>query len=129
MTAARTSLSLRKRANHSRVTAGGAVRYALTVRNRGTRRALAVRVCDTLPSGLGRSCRRRSEGPGPHGLLDDRVAGGPRDPDVHAQRARRRGRSTRRITNRATAKGSNTRAAAGRATITVERPSGGGVTG
>ena len=50
VTAARTSLSLRKRANRSHVTGGAAVRYSLTVRNRGTTAARTCACATDCPS-------------------------------------------------------------------------------
>ena len=132
VSAARTSLSLRKRAARAHVTAGARSRYAVTVSNRGTNPALTVRVCDTLPAGLtlmsapgatvrGRTaCWRIASLAGRASrtfTIDTRVN------DVA---------TARRITNRATAKGTNTRAVAGRASITAdprERRPRGGVTG
>jgi uncharacterized repeat protein (TIGR01451 family) len=126
-----TSLSLRKRASPARVPARGRVSFRLTVRNRGTQPALAVRVCDRLPNGLtfssapgavlrGRTaCWRIAKLAGHHA----------RSFTIHA-RADNVSR-VRRIRNRATAKGSNTRRVAARARIAIipAAPRGGGVTG
>jgi uncharacterized repeat protein (TIGR01451 family) len=117
--AARTSLSLRKRASRTRVAAGRRVRYRLTLRNRGANPALSVRVCDRLPKGL---TLRSAAGARVKGRTAcwtiARLAG-------HASRkftvnalAAPVSRVTR-VRNRATAKGSNTALVARRAGITV----------
>jgi uncharacterized repeat protein (TIGR01451 family) len=132
VTQARTSLALRIRASHARVDAGGRVTYKLTVRNRGAQPALAVRVCDRLPAGLTFTSARGARFDGRTACWTFSRLAGRRSTSltIHA-RADNVRRSTR-ITNRATAKGSNTAAVAGRVRVTIDpaatsRP--GGVTG
>ncbi len=50
--ASRAQLSVRKTANRRHVTAGGKVRYRITVRNTAKSVAREVRVCDRAPAGL-----------------------------------------------------------------------------
>ncbi len=60
-------LSLAKRANRTTVKQGGRFRYRITVRNRGTKTAQGVSVCDRLPGRL--SLLSRDHGKLKHGRL------------------------------------------------------------
>ena len=132
VTTARTSLSLRKRASRSHVTGGGAVRYSLTVRNRGANPALNVRVCDRLPFGLTLKSAPQATVKGPTTCWTiARLASHASRTFSLNVRAANPG-TARRITNRATAKGSNTTRVASRAIVTINpdgHARGGGVTG
>lgn len=119
VTQARASLSLGKRANRTRVKARGDVSYRLTVHNRGTTPAVAVRVCDRLPAGL---TFRSAPGARINGVTAcwtiARLAGRAERTFTVNARADTLSRATR-IHNRAVAKGSNTAPVAAGASITV----------
>ena len=132
VTTARTSLSLRKRASRSHVTGGGALRYTLTVRNRGANPALNVRVCDRLPFGLTLASAPQAtvKGPTTCWTIARLASHASRTFSLNVRAANPD--TVRRITNRATAKGANTRRVASRAIVTVNpggHARGGGVTG
>ena len=132
VTTARTTLSLRKRASRSHVTGGGAVRYSLTVRNRGANPALNVRVCDRLPFGLTlRSAPQATvKGPTTCWTIARLASHASRTFSLNVRAANPD--TARRITNRATAKGTNTSRVTSRAIITIDpdgHARGGGVTG
>ena len=132
VTAARTSLALRKRANRSHVAAGGAVRYSLTVRNRGATPARNVRVCDRLPFGLTLQSAPQATIKGTTACWTIASLAGHASRTFTLNAHAANPDTARRITNRATAKGSNTTRVASRAIVTINpdgHPHGGGVTG